>query len=442
MSKKGLAKNIFSVGLIQILNYAFPMITLPVVSRIFGPDKFGVLDYATTFVGYFTLLIGFGFDLTATRRVAVAPDNVENRNKVFSEVFLSQCLLLLISAVMFTVCLFIFPQLKEEKLVAIFTFLTCFATLMTQNWLFQAMQDLPKVALLNFTSKLLFTIIILFTIHQKEDYIWQPLVTSLVNIIIAAASFAWAVKKYQLKLYSVRLITCLTLLWSEKIFFFSLCVINLYSYTNTIVLGIFQNSTQVGYYSSGLKLITLLKALVAIPLAQAIFPYIGKAFGESHEKGINIAQQLIPIVILLTGALSIAIFAGSPLFIHVIYGDQFTPAVAVCRILSFIPMLVGLNTVLGIHVMMNLKMDKLFFRTTCVGAAIGLTLNTFLVNTIGYTGPAYTWLTIELINLFSFYFILKQKGINTLNLEYFKPSYFLQWMHTFQRRFSKKSELA
>lgn len=436
--KRRLATNIASLGIVQISNYVFPVITIPIVSRIIGPDKLGVINFASAYIAYFTLLIGFGFDLTATRRVARDPDDSANRNKVFSETFISQSILLGVSALLFVISFIFVPQLKEERSVAIFTFLTCFATLFTQNWLFQAMQDLPKVAILNLLTKILFTIIILATIHKKSDYVWQPLATSIAQVLVAIVSFAWSIKKYKLVLEKVRLRECFRLLWADKSFFLSLCVVNVYTSTSIIVLGLFQDSTQVGYYTAGQKLISILQGLVSFPLATALFPYIGKAFGESHEKGLKIAQQLIPVVFILTGGAGIIIFAASPLFIGFFYGAKFVAAIKICRILSFIPMLVGLNTILGIHIMMNLKLDRLFFIVTCIGAVVGLSLNIVLVKVLGYTGPAYTWLTIELLNFSLLYTFLKRRNIESLNFTFFNPAYLLSQVKLIGKGISAK----
>src|SRR5438046_2023213 len=108
----GLLKNISSMGVVQIANYAFPLITVPIVARIIGPDNFWVINFSASFIAYFTLLIGFGFDLTATRKVAADPFNEDNRNKVFSEVFITQCMLLLLSLIIFLICLFEILQLR------------------------------------------------------------------------------------------------------------------------------------------------------------------------------------------------------------------------------------------------------------------------------------------------------------------------------------------
>jgi len=413
-NRVSLIKNVSSIGVVQIANYVFPLITIPIISRIIGPDKFGVINFAASFVAYFTLLIGFGFDLTATRKVASKPDDVENRNRVFSEVFITQCLLLLLSVCVFLLCLFEIPQLATEKPVAIYTFITCLATVMTQNWLFQAMQDLPKIAILSLVSKVLFTIMVLTLVRTRQDYIWQPLSLSLSQLIVAIGSFTWSIKRYKIKFYPVKLINCVKLIWQEKIYFMSLCLISLYSNTNIVVLGLVQSAKQVGFYTSGQKLISIIQSVISIPIGQALYPYLAKAFGESKEKGINIAQRLTQLVFIFTFLSGIAIIFIAPIGIRFFYGKSFLPAINVCRILAFIPMFVTINTVLGIHVMLNLKMDKVFLRVVCISASISVVINFILVKNFGYIGSAYTWILTEMINFLLFFFILKRNGVTMI----------------------------
>jgi PST family polysaccharide transporter len=62
-------RNFSSLFIVQLLNYLLPIITLPIVVRIIGPEKFGIINYLSSFVGYFVLLIGYSYELSATRIV-------------------------------------------------------------------------------------------------------------------------------------------------------------------------------------------------------------------------------------------------------------------------------------------------------------------------------------------------------------------------------------
>jgi len=420
MSSKVLIKNIFSVGIIQIANYLFPLITVPIVSRIIGPDKFGVINFAAAFVAYFTLLIGYGFDLTGVRRIIKAPDDLENRSTVFNEIFQTQILLLLVSLVIYSILVYSVPQLRHEKLVAMFTFLACFATVITQNWLFQAMQDLSKIAILSLVSKILFTIAILLVIHKRSDYIWQPLAVSISTIVVSIISFIWSIRRYKLKFRFVRLRSCLDLLWDERIFFTSMIIINLYTTTNVVFLGLFHDAKQVGYYTAGLKIITIFQTIISMTLSQAFFPFVGKAFKEGFDKGIDTCQKILPLVLISTVSMATFFFLIGPYALSVLYGAAFAPSIIVFRILIYTPVIIAFSTVLGIHVMLNLGMDKVFFRISCLGAVISVILNFVYVRPYGFVASATTLLLTESLIAVFFYIGLKRKGIEIINVEFFK----------------------
>ena len=72
-----LTENIFSLSTIEFINKIIPLITYPYLTRILGPSVFGVYVFALAIIGYFKLFIDFGFDLSATKKIA------ENKFKLF-----------------------------------------------------------------------------------------------------------------------------------------------------------------------------------------------------------------------------------------------------------------------------------------------------------------------------------------------------------------------
>jgi O-antigen/teichoic acid export membrane protein len=168
-SKQQLTKNVISLTVVQIATYVMPLISVPIISRIIGPEKYGIINFAAAFITYFTLLISYSFDFSATRKLAKTPDDAEKRNQVFSEVFYTQCFLFIISTIAFTILLFTVEDFKANQTVLIFSYTLCLSFLFTQNWLYQAMQDLSKVALFNLVSRLLFTVSIILVIRRNEE---------------------------------------------------------------------------------------------------------------------------------------------------------------------------------------------------------------------------------------------------------------------------------
>lgn len=427
-AKKGVLKNVFSLWIVQVSNYVFPFLTVPIVSRIIGPDKLGVINWSAAFMAYFTILINFGFDLSATRAIAAQRDNLAERNRIFNQVVSAKILLFGVSIVLFIGSLFLFPQLRAEKQVAIYSFLLCFAWVITPNWLYQGMQELSRIAVFNLVTKIIFTVVILIVVRQKSDYIWQPLAISIAQIAVGVYSFLFAVKRYKITLGLSKLQPVLDLLWQERIIFFSMVVVNLYTTTNIVLLGFMQNNVQVGYYTAGWRLIMIIQQMIAIPLGQALFPFVGSAFAEDREKGLIVIKQLIPIVTALTGFASILLFLFGEIGIKIIYGDKFLPSVAVFRVLAFVPMIITWSNLLGIQTMLNLKMDKVFFRITAAGAVLCILLNLILVKQFGYMGTAWCWLLSEFFITATMYVVLRRKGINVIDLRFFSPTYFKKYL--------------
>jgi len=439
-SKKQLTKNFFSLTFVQIATYVLPLISVPVISRIIGPANYGVINFAAAYIAYFTLIISYSFDFTATRKISKDPDNEENRNLVFSEVFYTQCLLFIFSTISFIILLYTVPQLKENRTVMIFSYLLCLSTLFTQNWLFQAMQDLSKVALFNLISRLLFTVAILLIVQRSEDFIWQPFLIGSIQTIIAVWSFLWAFKKYRIKFVKISLVRCWRVLWEEKIIFFSLVFVNFYSSTNTVILGLYQNSEQVGYYTAAQRLIIIAQSVLVMPLAQAFYPFIGKAFGEDREQGLRVAQKLIPLIILFLGLAAIAMFVLGPLVIRLFYGQKFESAIIVFQILAIVPLLFSLNNVLGVQIMLNLGMDKLFFKITAGAGILSIAMNLLLIRRWGFMGTTINWLITEIFLFVTMYLVLRREGLNPINMLYFRFSVIREYLEPIRKKITHRGK--
>ncbi|MBO7635291.1 MAG: oligosaccharide flippase family protein, partial [Paludibacteraceae bacterium] len=63
--------NMASLSLLQIANYLIPIIVIPFIVRSLGVETVGKVSYAQNIIQYFTILITFGFDYSATRQIAI-----------------------------------------------------------------------------------------------------------------------------------------------------------------------------------------------------------------------------------------------------------------------------------------------------------------------------------------------------------------------------------
>ena len=423
MQKTQLLKNIFSLGTVQLVNYVFPLITVPYVSRIIGPESYGIINYATAFIAYFTLLIGYGFDLTATRKIARNPDDNVYVSRVFSQIVNARILLFLISVLFFLICILVVEPLRNNIYVTLIIFVSTISVVLVPQYIYQGKQQLSIFAFLNFLKGLISTILVFVLIKTRNDYVILPAINVMVGLLGSVILLIYACRKFNLTYQWVKMKDTFRLLYDEKVIFISTVVISLYTTTNTVVLGLFVPAAEVGYFTISLSLLNVISSVISSPFSSAIFPYVGNAFANNREAGLEVIRKILPLISYLTLFAGIVLFVFAPLIIHVFYGNQFHNAVISFRIMVFTPFVISMSNVFGIQTMLNLNMDKTFFKATATASIIGLLLNIFMSKFFGYLGTAWNTIIIETFVTVYMYYLIRKNNLSIFEKKYFNPRY-------------------
>src|SRR5947209_4740500 len=88
-----LVKNAAALFIVQMSAYAAPLIVLPYLSRVLSVEHFGLIQFATAFNFYFITLVEYGFNLSATRRIAIHRDNPQKVSRIVASVYAAKFLL-------------------------------------------------------------------------------------------------------------------------------------------------------------------------------------------------------------------------------------------------------------------------------------------------------------------------------------------------------------
>ena len=169
-------------------NVLLPLLTVPYVVRIIGPDRLGLLNFSLAYVAYFTLFINYGFEMAAVRAIAADRNNRALVNRIFSEVLTGKVLLFGVSTVVFGFLSYYNPAFREHRWLHLCTYLSCVGVVLFPIWLFQAMEDLGRVAFFNLIVKVLFTLSVFVLIRQPDDYIYQNLATSVAQVLVSVVA--------------------------------------------------------------------------------------------------------------------------------------------------------------------------------------------------------------------------------------------------------------
>ncbi|SIT24403.1 flippase [Chryseobacterium gambrini] len=417
--RKKIVRNVASLGIIQAVNYIFPLITVPYISRIIGPDGYGIINYITLFVAYFNILIAYGFDMTATRRIVGHLHDKELVSTIFSQVIISRFFLFIISFFILLISSIYLEKIHENFYLSLIIFGSLIGNVLTPQFIYQGFQNLKIISVVSFIKGLLNTILIFILIKKAEDYIYVSVVSTVLSILCSIFLFWFVFKNFNIKLKLQPIKDIFQLIWKEKMIFLSNFVITLYSGTNVIVLGFFASKTEIGYITIAQNFMNLVLMVLTIPIVTSIFPHISDKFSQNKESGILEVRKFFPLIIYITLFASILLFLTSKYLILLMYGSKFIPSIEALRIVSFVPFLMTLTNLMGVQIMVNMRLDNLFFRITAFGAVVGLTINYILSKKYGYIGTAWSFLIIELIITIVMFLLLQLKNIKIIDLKYF-----------------------
>jgi O-antigen/teichoic acid export membrane protein len=152
----------------------------------------------------------------------------------------------------------------------------------------------------------------------------------------------------------------------------------------------------------------------------SFFPLIGKKFSEDFSVGIIALKKTLPILSIFLFLAGSVVFLGAHLIITLFYGENFLPSVIDLQILAFVPLFIALNNFLGMFVMLNLRMDKAYFKITLIGVIIGLLLSWMLSKSFGHVGASWGWLINQASIASISYFYLRNKQINIIEFQFFE----------------------
>ena len=423
-SRKILITNLFSLSGIQIINYVVPILVVPYIVRIIGPEKYGLINFSQAFTTYFILIVNYGFEYSATREISINRKDKHKISEIFTSIIIAKCILFICTSLIFLLLIFYLPSFKPYIEIFLFTYLIIIGNIFLPIWLFQGLEKLTKLSVFNFFTKFIYALSIFIFIKERDDYLLIPLILSVCQIIIGIISFFYSIKVFNISITLVNKNKIIAVFKDGWKLFMSTILINLYTTTNILILGILGSNLTVGYFSASSKIVNIIQGFILGPISQAFFPRIGMVLNESKEKGILILKKLTFIVGLLMMIISILIFIFSNTIIRTIFGDTFMYASPSLRIISFLPFIVGLSNIFGLETMLNLKMDKSYLVLTFIGAILSIVLNIFLVPIYFENGTAISWLISEIFIAISFFVVLFKNNINLFDFSILKSSTF------------------
>lgn len=391
-----LRQNIIALFTLQAATYALPLVSLPYLTRVLGTENFGRMAFAMAVIQYFTILTDYGFNLSATQRVAIVKDNQAELSKLLGAVVALKLMLCMAGALGLAMLLYFVPAFTQDWWLYTLAYVAVLGHALFPVWLFQGMERMTAITACSITAQLLCLMGLFAWVQDADDYrvaaglqAAAPLVAGfLAGVILWRARvlrMCWPGWSYLAQT-----------LYEGWHVFISTAAISLYTTTNIVVLGLLTNPQAVAYFAVADKLIKAVHGLTS-PLSQAVYPYIARLTAHSRDAALAFIGRLLRWQSLVTLALSCGLFIFASRIVGLLFGPGFEESAFVVQWMALLPFIVGLSNVFGVQTMLNFGMKRSFSRILLGSGMINLALLVPLASHYGSQGAAVSVLVTELI---------------------------------------------
>lgn len=408
-----LGRNILSLYGLQFANYILPLVTVPYLVRVLGPERFGAVAFGQGLMAYFTLVVNYGFDWSATRTISVQREDREAVSRTASSVWAAKALLCLGSFLVMMVLVQTVPRLHEEAILLYLLFGIVVGNVLFPTWLFQGLERMVAISVINFVMRLLTTISVFGLIRQPSDFLNYAVLLS-VQWIGAGVLGIWVSNKsLQTPFRWPGWHSIITILADGWVLFLSTGAVALYTTGNSFILGMLTDNTVVGYYSAAERLVKTAQRLLT-PITQAVYPRFSKMAVETPSTMLAWARRGLILQSGVGFILSALLFLGASIITQWVLGNAYGPAVDIMRLLAPLPLLISIGSSFGQFVMLPFHRDRARLFIFAGAGIINILLAFLLTSHWKGEGMAIAVLSSELIVTVSFLVYVKKQGISPI----------------------------
>lgn len=361
-SNKTFAKNTFFLYIMTGAKFVLPLIITACLTRRLGPDAYGVISYLTPVMGYFILLFDFGFNFSATKKIAQHRADPVLIEKTIAAVYTAKILLVLAGFLPLMLLLLCIDLLRQYVLLTVLYYLSTAAQIFIPDFLYRGLEKMEGVTTRYILAKLITAVLIFLAVRDDGGLILVPLAYLIGTVAAALHTNHHMVKKlgYRVALGGLR--EAAAELRESGIYFVSTFASTALSVTSTFVMGIVGMPTaQIAYWGVAFQVVQAVQAMYD-PITTSIYPHV--AGKRDHKFVLLITLCLLPLV--AAGCVLLYWLAG--LAVKIIAGSAYLAAVPVLQALTPMLLFSFVAQMLGFPLLGALGRERQASFTTLVAA--------------------------------------------------------------------------
>ncbi len=380
--KSRLLTSLFSFSGIQAAQLALPLLALPWLARVLGPDDFGLLMFFCLIPPLCSLFMDWGLLLGVARAAACLRGDSAGLGRLFGAMLGAKIILALSCMLL---ALLFWPILPNTRLYPEAYALAVAAGILRGLspicFLQGLAQGLRKMAMIEAGMALGVLGLALLLIHRPAQWPLYLLFLALIRALGYGGYLGILALAFRAR---ASLAQGFCLLKETRQLFGASLAASLGAYGSQIVLGYFLSASEMGIFVAANKMYRAL-AYAIHPLSQVIFPEL--CAGRKNVQ--SLLRKSLAANFLLMFLMALIAWICAPWLIALALGANYASAVPVLRVLLLAAPFLGLNVALSEQVYVVNNQEKRLAQILALAASANICLAALLTWLFGLSGAAW-----------------------------------------------------
>ncbi len=388
-------KNTAFLSVAQIAGYIIPLLELPILARALGSESYAkvILFQSIALMG--SLLIEYGFNLSAARQVATAQGKKRILSQLFADVFFAKILLSLVVVLTFCAGGLVFEKIR----VLVFDSLAWWALIyvvafgFSPFWYFKGSENMALPVLVDFLLRAAGIFLLYVYVKKPEDaglalgiMSGVGLTNTLVMNLKCLSEIGVSFPSLKNSLSEIR---C-----GFHVF--------LYGSANSILLS--ASPSIVGFTAGRNEISAFIPAEKVIrgmvgftqPVLMALFPIFSRKFSHADENSLGTALKIIVGIAIFGVVCALLLAVVGPAIVYKLLGNEFAKAGFLLAWFVWLIPIRMVNQALGLLVLLPMRKDKIASRLLICFSLLAMILGGILSGLWGSIGMVYGLIAAEI----------------------------------------------
>lgn len=314
----------------KFVGLLFGVIRLNYLATYLGVASFGTLNFATYFCSLFQVLFDLGISQLLIRELA---RDLSRSREFVGRILALKILVAFIAGVLvgITGLLSHFDRITNWAVLLTTIVFAVNGVALVFLSAFQAHRKMTLVSIANLLNDLLLSIAIILVIQSYPSVVTVLLLSILIACVNLAILFTVYVRNVGMPQFRADIDLWKSLLKESTPIAISSLGISTYTFIGPTILKYTRGDVEVGIYSAGYKLISIL-TLIPMAFSQVVYPIFSEFYVSAKEKLAKALSDSLRVVVIFVVPIAVGTVVLAPKIFKLLFTEGFNPGVIVLQL--------------------------------------------------------------------------------------------------------------